>query len=199
MVRPLSITIALALFAGFAAGCASEDPKESETPRVDFRGTYRASGDGHIDMIGFDDDGTYVLAPSGCHEESCGQTGTYSLDAATTVLSLTDAKTGATRSLPVEILDTVNDGSAGLLAPRSLVGSDQKLTDNGQELVRKVQRAVIDGQPSQLVAQGVLRITPSGPLLVKPECTKNIPSFSGEAAAAAWWKMCPQGTFTPVG
>jgi len=192
----------LVLAAGISAGCAEESAPAPQ--RGEFRGTYGASEAGPIDAISFGDDGRYLLMPNGCRAESCAETGSYSLDAASTTLSLTDEKSGVTRTLSVAILRTVDPSSSTtLLAPRSLVEPGQsglaqpgqgEVVQSNQKLLEQVESATVEGQPVQLAQAGVLRILKGGErLIVKPECTVNI------ASSPEWWKMCPQGTFTPMG
>lgn len=193
--RQLAPVLSIALAAGVSTACADEQPAPSPQ-RGEFRGTYGASEAGPIDAITFGDDGRYLIMPNGCRAESCAETGTYSLDAANTTLSLTDQKSEVTRTLSVEILKTVDSqSSATLLAPRNIVEPGQGgLVQSNQRLLERVESATVNGQPVQLAEAGVLRILKGGErLLVKPECTSNI------ASSPAWWKMCPQGTFTPLG
>lgn len=188
------------------AACASESDSAEVT--ADFRGVYTSTEGGAPDAITFGDDGAYLLMPTGCRAEACSEIGTWSIDEARTFLSLT-ALGGSTRALPVEILATVDaQPSGGSLLAQRLVQPGQETAKTGQETVRpgqqllgRVDKALVDKQPTQLASAGVVRILQGGQqLIVKPECTQNIPAGGmREAEQKAWWSMCPQGTFTPAG
>lgn len=197
-----------------AGGCASEDEVD-----VDFVGVYRPTTGGAIDAIVFSENKDYMLMPSGCRSQSCAEIGRFHFDSASKQLALTATKTGTTRFLPVEVIETsggaaktggslVTTKSQQLLGGGSgqqlTNGKGEKLAEAGQKLIESILKALIDAQGMQKDdGKGDEKNDPKADEKKdeeKPidlECQQNIPNaMTPPADAAAYWQRCPQGVVT---
>ena len=140
--RIISALFALALsFSPAIAGCGGDDSADSHAPTPTLSGVYRPLDAGAIGSITFSGSVDYLLMPSGCKSGACAEIGTYSLDVASNVLVLDDAKTHRKRSIALEILETTGGGSGSAdqgslvksVAPLDLVDPGQMLAKPGQQ------------------------------------------------------------------
>lgn len=149
-------------------GCGSSE----ESVDVDFVGVYRPTTGGNIDAIMFSENKDYMLMPTGCRAQTCAEIGRFRFDAASKLLALTPATTGATRYLPVQVMETSGgaktsgslvttktqqllNGSSGGQQLNSSGGqqlanpSGDKLSETGQKLIEAILKALIDMQQMQ--------------------------------------------------
>ncbi|MBS2013075.1 MAG: hypothetical protein JST00_09320 [Deltaproteobacteria bacterium] len=155
-----------AMLSAAGGGCASED----QVTEADFVGTYRPTSGGAIDAIVFSENKDYLLMPSGCASQGCAEIGRFQFDAASKQLALTAVKTGATRYLPVEVMETsgaaktkgslvstktqqlTNGGGQQLTngnGQQLTNGNGEKLAEAGQKLLESIVKALIDMQSMQ--------------------------------------------------
>lgn len=204
------------VLAAAGSGCASDD----DVSDLDFVGTYRPTSGGAIDAITFSENKDYLLMPHGCQSQSCAELGRFHFDPSSKKLALTASKTGATRYLPVEVLETSRgaaktSGSLVTTKTQQLLsggggqeltnGKGEKLAESGQQLIEAILKALID-------AQGMQKDDGKGDDKnggdqngdkkdeEKPfdlSCQQGVPNAAtppGEAAL--YWARCPQGVVT---
>ena len=136
--QPRSIRLwgALSFVAASAVGCSSSAPPTPSSARVALDGTYVAPSGSDITTITFSDGDRYTLMRS-CASSAggCPESGSYDIEAAATLLVLTNEVTGASARLPLQVLQT--DGTAGTTTQAvhiatatlgSLAGSEALLT-----------------------------------------------------------------------
>jgi len=122
--------VGIAVLTQFPLGCSSSSSPSAtdQAAQPQVRGAYRASGDGSIQEINFYDATHYFLWRSPCADgqqpvpesTECREDGTYALNGDRTQLSLTNAATGQTTTLPFHAV-TVDPSSTGeSLAPHAL-------------------------------------------------------------------------------
>jgi hypothetical protein len=157
-----------ALVGGMLVGCGSSDPssdasQSDSVASADFDGVYRpTSGAGDIATIAFKAGHGYLMMPTGCSSEGCTQVGTYTLDPARTLLTLTDSKTGNQRVIDIRVLETSPANSLRTqdivtptqleqgqpqLAPGKpqLAQGQQKLDQNAEKLVDAIKSFLMNG------------------------------------------------------
>lgn len=157
----------LVSLAAVGGGCGSSE----ESVDVDFVGVYRPTTGGNIDAIMFSANKDYMLMPTGCRAQACAEIGRFQFDAPSKLLALTDAKTGATRYLPVQVMETSGTAKTGgsLVTTKTqqlLNGgggqqlnssggqqlanpSGDKLAEAGTKLIEAILKALIDMQQMQ--------------------------------------------------
>lgn len=116
-----------ALCAALANNGCSSGEAPGETPPVDFRGVYTSTSEGALAGIAFADDHTYLLQPKACRAEACTERGTYRYDASRKALLLTDAATGAVRTMSVEVIATTRSTGSTSLVKQSLAPQGELL------------------------------------------------------------------------
>lgn len=166
---------ALAFISALAAGSGCSSSEDAQIANVEFSGVYRPANAGNISAIAFMEHKHYLLMTSSCRERACAESGSYVFDRESSVLSLTDASTGRTRTLSIKVLATTG------MAPGSLVKSslrpmeklidkteqetitsgeklidktgqetvkpgDEKMLEVGMKLIELITRAIMDGQ-----------------------------------------------------
>jgi hypothetical protein len=204
-------------------GCGGSDDDGGKAPNVDFRGVYRPTGAGPIAAIAFTEGQHYMLMSDTCMAQSCAEQGKYTLDRARKTLSLTDAASGKTKTLPLEVLATTGLVSAPRVAPKNtlLPGSESQLTDGaeseltpglGEQLVlaasallEMISKANIGGQDMERDDGARNEDPPKEDGDPKPEapppedepkpdCTQGMPKGETTGALAdAYWAKCPNG------
>ncbi|HEY8072500.1 MAG TPA: hypothetical protein VIF62_00275, partial [Labilithrix sp.] len=118
--------------------CGSGDDPPKKTNQLD--GTYRPSDPGAIGSISFKGGKDYLYMPNGCASQSCSESGTYSIQGDNLVLE--DAKTGESRAIALQVLETTP--ASGALV-QSIHPKDD-LTDPGTMLTQPGQQTVNNGQ-----------------------------------------------------
>ena len=164
----LLVSAFLVAAAASGGGCGSSE----ESVDVDFVGVYRPTTGGNIDAIMFSENKDYLLMPTGCRSQSCAEIGRFQFDSASKLLALTAARTGETRYLPVQVMETsrgaaktggslvttktqqlLNGGGGQQLnssgGQQLTNGNGEKLAETGQKLIEAILKALIDMQQMQ--------------------------------------------------
>jgi triacylglycerol lipase len=169
--RPLSWLSSVVLVASMVA-CGSS--KSSAPPQpLELSGTYDtdAAGAGNITEITFADPSNYSLLRSGCGSDgtdTCPENGTYVFDSAHDSLALTDAVTGQTTTLPLQVLASTPASPESLHAP-SLHPLGGGLTGDGGSLVSGGTSALYQITHFLLTGQGAFHLLGPAPTGLGPD------------------------------
>lgn len=170
--RPIFLLIALSLSSTLAACGEDDSPSKSSVLRLD--GTYKPTQNGAIASVTFSNDKDYELVPTGCNASDCVDRGTYTLDAASSAVTLENAITHRERTIALE---NVKTGHAGGLIVGSAIGtrdgelvsrqnetaktgqelneSQQQLTEGQKQLIDKAQKLLETITEAAMNGQGM--------------------------------------------
>src|SRR5882757_9057675 len=138
-----ALAVGLAVFGQISVGCSSSSSNSgSEAQGPQLQGAYRGSG-GDIQEINFYDANHYFLWRSPCapgqepvpESTECREDGTYTLNNDRTQLTLTNAATGQSVTMPFHVVDMNNSSSTQShvadVHSLDLVGGDGGLGNTG--------------------------------------------------------------------
>jgi hypothetical protein len=160
----LLLLLALVAFGGCGGADASrESGAAPEAPVRLSGGPYIATTAGPISVIGFFDETHYGLMGD-CNASSCMERGTYEVSSDASTLTLVDAATGETRTLPLQVFPATSPtGPNGNVTPQGIVGGQPQLVaSSGTQLAQPVKVARVGSQ------------------LVVPQCVDGNDSFEGK-------------------
>ncbi|HEY8079106.1 MAG TPA: hypothetical protein VIF62_33470, partial [Labilithrix sp.] len=143
-IRHLGLAIAssvVALATIVACGRGGDDAASS----VGFDGVYRTDSEGIIGAIAFANGEDYMLMSSSCWRMECTEFGSFVYDDDARVLTLTNAKTGAVKKLPVSDITTEGYDVGEALGTLDLVQHDASLiTEGGANVDTQGDGSVVD-------------------------------------------------------